>query len=332
LITVQRALAAGSTPELLAAEQALFTAHDKVLLGDLRKGREAAQVCSIDWKNGYWSRVKVASNWDTEDDDANKVLGMVQRHPTTLFLEALEIGLLDVDGEAYFEEAVNILVRHGKRPGLRRLHLGAFEYPDDTEISWSYHSNVERLGPLLPDLETFRITGGGIDLGALKLPSLQTLVLETGGLPAQPVEHLANASFPNLETLEIWFGNDDYGAACSADHVAALLANTQGLPAVRTLGLKNAQIANDINGVLANAPLLAQLTSLDLSMGVMTDAGAEALLAAMPSLVHLQELDVSENFLSEAMEQRLAAAFPGELTTGSDKEDDGDWYYTTVGE
>jgi predicted DNA-binding WGR domain protein len=334
LISVQRALAATpDDPTLKAREAELIEKHQTALFGELREGSEEREICTFTWRNGYWHRVKVASSWDTEDVDGLRTLGLVLRHPSAALLHTLEVGMLEVDGEVDFGPAVDVLVKHGHRPGLRKLHLGAFEYPDDTEISWTQHGSVERLGPLLPHLEELHLTGGGIELGALQMPSLRKLKLETGGLPVEPTRVLGSGAFPALEELEIYFGDDHYGAACSADDVAPILGNTKGLPALRRLGLKNAMIANDINGLLANAAILPQLTHLDLSMGTMTDEGAEVLLAAMPKLQHLERLDVSENFLSEAMEGRLRAAFPGELVGGTDKDDEGgEWFYTSVAE
>lgn len=332
LISVQRALAVAPTDALRAREAELLEAHGKDFFGLVRPGSEESEITEVVWANGYWSRVKVAGGWDHEDVDAPKVLSAVLRHPSALFLRELEIGLLEYDGESSFDEAVKLLVKNGIRPALRRLHIGAFEYPDETEISWTFHANVDPLGPILPNLEDLRITGGGIDLGALKADRLRKLVLETGGLPAAPARHLASASFPALEHLEVWFGTDDYGGECGEAEVQALLANTAGLPAVRWLGLKNADFQDAIAAVVGQGALVAQLTHLDLSMGTLTDAGARALLEAMPKLQHLEVLDISENFVSDELVAQLRAAFPGTLEAADQEEQDGDWLYTTVSE
>lgn len=334
LIAVQRALTAdvpADDPRRLREIELLRT-HGQAFFGPVVPGTDEAEVCEIEWANGYWKRVKVASTWDTEEVEAGKVLGAVLRHPSSLFLRELEVGMLEVDGEVDFTEAVKILVKHGIRPSLRRLHIGAFEYPDDTEISWTYHTNIEAVGAVYPALEDLTLTGGGIDLGALKAPNLRRLKLETGGLPAEPAAYLGKASFPALTELEIWFGTDDYGGSCGEEEVRAILANTAGLPSVRRLGLKNADFQNDIAGLVGAGALVKQLTHLDLAMGTLTDEGGEALLAAMPALQHLEVLDVSENFLSEAVVGRLREAFPGTLAASDQEAPDGDWTYTTVSE
>ncbi|MCA9567112.1 MAG: WGR domain-containing protein [Myxococcales bacterium] len=316
---------------LKVREQELLEKHATAFFGDVRPGRDEAEAVEIDWENGFWRRVKVAGNWDVEELDLKKLYSAVLRHPSAQFLRELEVGLLEIDGEAMFEDAVKLLVKQGRRPSLRRLHLGAFEYPDDTEISWTYHTSVEPLGPILPNLEDLTITGGDIALGALVAPKLKRLKLETGGLPTQPAEQLAKGSYPALEELEVWFGTDDYGGSCSAEHVAGILANTAGLPAVKRLGLKNASFTNDIVGVLAGGPLIRQLTHLDLSMGILTDEGAQTLLGILPALAHLEELDVSESFLSDETVSALRVAFAGTLVAGDQKRDR-DWFYTSVSE
>lgn len=332
LVAVQRALASAPSDALKAQEQALLAEHGAALLGDIRPDRPEAEAIELDWANGYWRRVKVFITWDTEDLDGPKLLSWVLRHPSAAFLEELEIGMLECDGEAEFGEAVQILVKNGVRPSLRKLHIGAFEYPEDTEISWTYHKSVERLGPLLPNLQELVITGGSIELGQLKAPRLKRLKLETGGLPSEPAVYLGKASFPELVDLEVWFGTEDYEGACSVEHAAAILGNTAGFPKLRRLGLKNADFQAEIVGVLADGALLPQLTHLDLSMGILTDEQAQPLLDHMAKLAHLQVLDVHESFLSDGCVAALKAAFPGELIAHEQREDDGDWYYTAVGE
>ena len=59
---------------------------------------------------------------------------------------------------------------------------------------------------------------------------------------------------------------------------------------------------------VASAPVLDQLESLSLSMGTLTDTGAEALLGGQP-LTHLRQLDLGHHFLSEAVADRVRAAF-----------------------
>ncbi|CAM5584937.1 STM4015 family protein [Streptomyces hirsutus] len=55
---------------------------------------------------------------------------------------------------------------------------------------------------------------------------------------------------------------------------------------------------------MASAPVVARLDVLDLSMGILSDEGAVALLGGQP-LTHLKKLDLHHNYLSDPVRQRL---------------------------
>lgn len=85
---------------------------------------------------------------------------------------------------------------------------------------------------------------------------------------------------------------------------------------------------------MAGAPVVARIERLDLSMGVLTDEGAAALLDGQP-LTHLSRLDLSHHYLSEAMSERVRAALvPHGVTVvlddAQEAEDDGDRVYRYV--
>ncbi|MBT3224550.1 MAG: hypothetical protein HN348_36240, partial [Proteobacteria bacterium] len=114
------------------------------------------------------------------------------------------------------------------------------------------------------------------------------------------------------------------------------ILNAKKSPKLTWLGLMNAQIADDLCRVVHSGPIIKQLTTLNMSMGTMTDEGAEVLLKHAKALTHLKQLDVSDNYLSRDMCKRLRDAMPN-VVTGSQKdafEDDEDepWYYTSVAE
>jgi hypothetical protein len=69
------------------------------------------------------------------------------------------------------------------------------------------------------------------------------------------------------------------------------------------------EIKNEICAAVATAPVVARLSELALSMGVLTDKGAEALLSGQP-LTHLRLLDLRYHFLTPPMADRLRASLP----------------------
>ena len=128
----------------------------------------------------------------------------------------------------------------------------------------------------------------------------------------------------------MWFGTTHYGGSCSAAEVRGILHN-ESFANLRSLGLADADFADAIAAELAQAELWPTLERLDLSMGTMTDAGAERILAAAKRLARLAHIDLSRNFLSPQMCDRIRAALPN-ATVDAQKQADGDWYYVSVGE
>ncbi|MFV2176859.1 hypothetical protein ACFHW2_38505 [Actinomadura sp. LOL_016] len=107
---------------------------------------------------------------------------------------------------------------------------------------------------------------------------MRVLRFESGGLPAEIVRAVAASDLPNLEHLDLWLGDSDYGGDASVDDLVSVLAGDR-LPSLRHLGLENAEWQDEIAEVVADAPVVARLESLSLAMGTRTDRGAEALVA-----------------------------------------------------
>ena len=84
--------------------------------------------------------------------------------------------------------------------------------------------------------------------------------------------------------------------------------------------------------MLAESALLAQLDELDLSKGILTDAGAQVIVDHANAFAHLRSLDLSENYLSEAGAKLVKKL--GKHVDVSDQKDDDDpeYRYVTVGE
>jgi len=79
---------------------------------------------------------------------------------------------------------------------------------------------------------------------------LESLIVESGGLSHGFLRQLASARLPNLEHLELWLGDADYGFDGSADDLRPLLRAGR-FPELRYLGLRNSDITDDVVRVLA---------------------------------------------------------------------------------
>ncbi len=209
-------------------------------------------------------------------------------------------------GDNSSEAVVKALVDARERlPNLRALFLGDITY-EEREISWIHHGDITGLLKAFPQLEHFRVRGGdGLSLKKFKHDNLETLAFEASNLPRGVVKAVGESSLPALEHLELWLGTSDYGANTTIADLKAILAG-KGMPTLRYLGLRDSEIADDVARALAKAPLLERIRVLDLSLGTLTDKGAEALLD-IPAVGRLEKLDIHHHFVSPALVKRLKA-------------------------
>lgn len=311
-------------------EQELLEANADAWFGKFVDQDDWRECFGWTLQTGFWGRIRLWVDYDHSGTDIPKALGHALAHPSAKFLRQLDLGLPNAEGEADYAGCIRALVKHGPLPSLRSLTIGDFEHPEESEISWVAVGDVGKLWPLLPNLETMVLRGGGIRLGTPSSKRLRSLELRTGGLPAAAAESLAEAELPALEHLLVWFGTENYGGSCTAEHARGILRN-RAFKRLRSLGLANADFADAIAEEVVRAKLPASLERLDLSMGTMTDAGAQLLLDAADRFAGLEDLDLRRNFLSSAMCTRLRRALPNAQTKGQ-RQADGDWRYVAVGE
>jgi len=192
-----------------------------------------------------------------------------------------------------------------KLPSLEAIFLGEMTF-EECEISWINHTDITALFEACPRLTTLTVRGAqGLSLKSVRHESLRSLTFQSGGLPADVVRSVGDCELPNLEHLELWLGTDNYGGDATAEDLAQILAGGR-LPALKTLGLRDAEVADMVAVALANAPIVARLEGLDLSLGMLSDAGATALLTGQP-LTHLRKLDLHHHYLSEPVMDRIRA-------------------------
>jgi uncharacterized protein (TIGR02996 family) len=297
------------------------------------------QVAKLEWKYGFVVGVRVAApefEWDGTGPDT--ILRALVKSPVARFLQKINIGLIDWQGdEDGFDKGIDAISKSGTLPSVRELFVGDFEFPDDTEISWTDGADVEPALLVLPNLRSLHVRGGGIDFGkALEHEKLETLLVETGGLPGNAVKAIGKCKLPNLTKMEVWFGREEYGAGGNIKQLAPLFEG-KGVPKLRHLGLMNSEFEDEIAIALAKSPLLAQLEVVDLSMGTLKDSGGQAILKAIDRFKHLTKLVLDHNFLSDEVAKALQKALGNKVSIGR-RQAPYDWgngdlhYYTQVGE
>ncbi|MER8183709.1 STM4015 family protein [Kitasatospora sp. NPDC094015] len=300
------------------------------LVPALQEGAELPEPAAVAWKIGleYDSAETFRQRWEE----------FLDRVDTTL-VRALVIGAWWQDEQKPAAETVELITANaGRLPALRALFLGEVTY-EECEISWIQQSDVTPLLTAFPALEELVVRGaggdwdgnGGLRLDPVRHPALRSLRLESGGLPAEVVRAVGACDLPALEQLELWLGVDQYGGDSTVADLEPILAGLR-LPALRRLGLLDSLAQDEIAAAVAQAPVVARLEHLGLSMGLLTDAGAGALLEGQP-LTHLKSLDLHHHYLSDGMQQRLTTALAGvDVDLSEAGKPDERWRYVAVAE
>ncbi len=258
----------------------------------------------------------------------SELLGSFLADPRVGEIPALVIGLFEPESSGDSAAIVRLLVANRDRlANLRALFLGDITV-EEQEISWIQQSDLSPLWQAFPRLEHLQVRGGDkLSLGTVRHANLRTLILESGGLPATVVRQVASAELPRLEHLELWLGTDDYGGDSTLQDLAPILAGR--FPALRTLGLRDSEYADQVAVEVAASPVLDHIEVLDLSLGTLSDVGAAAL-AASPRIARLKKLDLHHHYVSPDLIAALRRCGVGELDAGEpvepDEDDEGSRY------
>ncbi|MFD8418733.1 STM4015 family protein [Streptomyces sp. NPDC059466] len=237
-------------------------------------------------------------------------------------------------------EVIEALVAARDRlPELRAIFLADIVM-EECEISWIVQGDVSPVLEAFPRLEEFGVRGGNqLVFPVVRHEGLRRLTVETGGMPVEAVRGVAGSDLPALVHLDLWLGTSEYGGDSELGDLEPFFAGTR-LPALKHLALRNSEIQDAICSALASAPVVARLDALDVSMGVLTDDGATALLSGQP-LTHLKSLDLHHNYLSAGVRSRLLETLEphgvevraDQDDADADEEEDGTvWRFVAVGE
>ena len=254
--------------------------------------------------------------------------------PLAIFVEELRFGLSGYDND--WGPTIAAVAASPRASAMRVLRFDDFTY-EDREISWVSVGDFSHAWARLPALEELRIRGSGGTLGTIVAPRLTKFVRISGGLLASEIASIVDATWPELEFLELWFGQHQHRAEGNAIMLAPIFA-ARGLAKLRHLGIVNCEFSETaIQGLLAGA-LLRQLTSLDLSNGIIAHREVALLMANADKLRHLTAIDVSSNFIDAAQLRALQTALPSVTSTeqrefeDDEDEDDVDNRYAVLGE
>ena len=278
--------------------------------------------------------VRIGVDWDEYEEGVKWIdkFAAYLDHPASAKATGLVVGAWD--GLAEMAGDPNLVVEAIVSARERLTNLTSLYFAEvvseECEVSWIELADLSPIFAAYPALEYFAVRGGpGLSLGAPRLPSLRSLVVETGGLNGEVVREVTRASLPGLEHLELWLGTENYGATVAVEDLEPILSGSL-FPNLKYLGLRDSDIADAVAAAAANAPILERIEILDLSMGTLGDEGVEALLAS-PNLTRLKKLDIHHHYCTDAMMARLEGA--GVEVDLSQREDESKYgRYVAVGE
>jgi len=258
----------------------------------------------ITWRRGFIDDVEISGAY--QSNDSTLVWKQLAPLATAIAMRSATIGALithhgsGADDHTLFEAMRD----HPPPRSLRKLNLSC----GNDDISWTQFGDISIANAALANVEVLTIAAGRVTLGAIDLPRLRRLEIVCGGLPAHALASIATARWPELEELDVYLGCAEYSGTCTEDGVRALLR--ADLPVLRGLGIENCEFGDALAGVVARAPIVKQLSRLDLSRGTMGADGANVIADHRKRFAHLAALDLSENYIPDAAAARVRSVLP----------------------
>jgi uncharacterized protein (TIGR02996 family) len=281
------------------------------------------------WRNGYIHRCRLSKD-DYQsgpgfDGEISEVLDLVLSHPSGRYIQEFAFMSNGDPNDNDLQSLIDVLAKKAP-PTTRKLTFG----DNVDQISWHHTGNLAKVWKQVPNLKVLEIETGEFEVGKMACPNLERAIFITGGLTSSCAKNIATAAMPKIKHLEIYFGTDEYGCDCDIKSIKALLDRSD-LTKLEYLGLKNCEFADDIARAIGNSKIVKGLKTLDLSMGLMSDEGAQALADAKASLSHLQVLDLHRNYLTKEGIKLVKGICPKVIVDGQE-EADGDYRYVAITE
>lgn len=235
------------TPKARAAAEDLLERHAWYFLGALAHD----PALTVTWQHGFIHSAEIVEPSGGSPGARNRTLEALLAHPSARFLIALAVDIEPGDAKA----TIATLARLAPK-SVRQLELFA-------------RCELPSLGELFqacPELRQLEIAAHSFGCGALAFPHARRARFLCTALGGRAMRQLAGAHWPELERLDIYFGE---GSATFAD-VRPLLERAD-LPKLTHLKLRGAAFVGAICRALPASPLAHQLTVLDLSKGELAD-------------------------------------------------------------
>ncbi len=207
--------------------------------------------------------------------------------------------------EEHCQKIINMLCKASQKlKKIKALFIGD-RRQHEYKKSRIFLSDMTSILESFPKLEVFKLHGNPYENLFFKSTYhqyLKALVLETADNNARTIAQICNLELPSLEYLELWGGTCGYSLT-NFDYFKTLFSG-ELVPNLSYLALPSFENTDVIVETLVRSPMIERLLVLDLSMGNLSDYGANALLNC-PAINQLHTLNISNNCVSEGMVQRL---------------------------
>lgn len=278
------------------SRNAFYFNKRKVIDFDIEKGIENTELA-----------YRFRTEYDGPENEVPNMLTAFFNDPKISEIDSFVIGQWGPEHDEGPQSIIQLLVDNkDKLQHIKGIFFGDITY-EENEVSWIENGSHAPILAAFPNLEFYQVRGGnGLNFGTIQHNKLKKLVIQTGGLSQNVYEELSKADLPALEHLELWLGSDYYGFDASPEQVVAAYRGSSDnhMPALKYLGLRNSEIADDLAKLLKGDPILDRIEELDFSRGIIGDAGAEALVDN-PAIKNLKKLDLHHNFISDDWAEKL---------------------------
>lgn len=271
-------------------------------------------------------------DWEDGGKNAKTMVEDIIKDSDFSGLEEIVIGCW---GECWDEEEGaqalidGIIENKEKFSHIKSLFVGDMDF-EDCEVSWIIQGDYSGLWAAMPQLEKLTIKGScNLVLGDIRHDKLQHLEIICGGLPSSVIQSVQKAKLPSLKTLLLYIGVEDYGFDGDISTIKELLTQSD-FPELTYLGITDSEIEDEIAEAVLDCKYINQITTLNLSMGSLTDRGGQMLLDKLPDYPNIKALDLEYHFLSDEMMDQLQEMDGIEVNVDDEQEADeydGEVYY-----
>lgn len=260
-------------------------------------------------------------DFEEGDKDAKTMIDEILADPELSELEELVIGCWGESWDNGAQPIIDGIVEHNdKFSQIKSLFIGDMDY-EECEVSWIEQADYGKLWAALPNMEKLAIKGStNLSLGDIQHENLKSLEIICGGLPKEVLAGIRDAKLPALESLSLYIGVEDYGFDGNIEDIANMLMNSD-FPNLKTLGIKDSEIQDDVAKVVTKSKYMSQIEVLDLSLGTLTDEGGQVLLDTLPDYENIKEVNLEYHYMSEDMMAKLKA-LSADVDVSDKQEDD----------